>query len=105
MNCNHYVTAKTVSFAIPIKMDLIEVIFLVLELITFVVSIAGNLIVIYAMQITKKTDKKTSLYISALAITDLLIEALSFPFFLIHVGLKYFFLCIIFHLKLSLFVL
>lgn len=58
---------------------LINVIFVLLELVAFVLSVFGNIIVLYVMTREKKLRRKSNFFIISIAVADLLIGLIEIP--------------------------
>lgn len=58
---------------------LVKVIFMLLDLCAFVLSVSGNSMVIYVMSRERKLRKKSNYYIISVAMADLLIGVIGIP--------------------------
>lgn len=66
--------------------DAKTVISIVIEAIAFVLTVIGNLIVIYAVTRGNKLQKKSNIYILSIAVADLMVGLVAIPVGLLNVS-------------------
>lgn len=76
-------TCKVIN---EMPVDAKTVISIVIEAIAFVLTVIGNLIVIYAVTRGNKLQKKSNIYILSIAVADLMVGLVAIPVGLLNVS-------------------